>query len=48
VQKPVTAYFPKELKEGDMVTLYLMRATGKRAQGSAAWDWIYLVNEFIK
>ncbi len=48
VQKPVASYFPKELKEGDMVTLYLMRATGKRAKGSDVWDWIYLVNEFIK
>ena len=48
VQKPVASYFPKELKEGDMVTLYLMRATGKRPKGSTVWDWIYLVNEFDK
>ena len=48
VQKPVSEYFPKELKEGDMVTLYLMRATGKRAKGSMTWDWIYLVSEFVK
>lgn len=46
VQKPVAAYFPRDLKEGDMVTLYLMRANAKK--DNAAWTWIYLVNEFDK
>ncbi len=48
VQKQVAGYFAKELKEGDMLTLYFLRASGKRAKGSEVWDWIYLVNEFIK
>lgn len=47
-QKQVAAFFPKELKEGDMVTLYLMRASGKKAKDSNIWDWIYLGNEFVK
>ncbi len=28
VQKQVAAYFPKEMKEGDMITLYLMAVGG--------------------
>src|ERR1044072_2209760 len=39
VQKQVAGYFAGELKEGDMVTLYLMRASAKRAKGSGVWDW---------
>lgn len=46
VQKQVAAYFAKELKENDMVSLYLMRGGGVKT--GAAWDWVFLVNEFQK
>ena len=43
VQKQVAAYFPKELKEGDTITLYLMIVGGvKEKEG---WDIIFLTNE---
>lgn len=46
VQGPVAAFFPKELKEGDMVSLYLTRAAGRKTKDG--YDWILLVNEFDK
>ena len=46
VQKPVASYFPKELKEGEMVTLYLFFASGVKTKERA--DYLFLVNEFIK
>lgn len=46
VQQQVTAFFPKELKEGDMVTLYLIFAGGLRISGKT--DYLFLVNEFEK
>jgi hypothetical protein len=48
VQSPVAAYFPKELKEGEMVTLYLIRSVGKKAADGKSFDFIFLVNEFDK
>jgi hypothetical protein len=48
VQKQVAAYFPKELKEGDMITLYLMHPGGLKAKSDNAWNFIFLVNEFQK
>ena len=46
VQKQVAAFFPKELKEGDTISLYMMRGGGARVGN--AWDWLFLVNEFEK
>lgn len=46
VQKQVAAYFPKELKEGDMVSLFIIRIGGKKINNN--WDWLFLTNEFIK
>lgn len=44
VQKQVAAYFPKELKEGDMVSLFIIRVGGRKI--NANWDWLFLTNEF--
>ena len=44
VQKQVLRHFEKELKKGDMVTLYTMFAGGRKIEGS--WNWLFLVNEF--
>lgn len=46
VQKQVAAYFPKELKEGDTISLYLIRGGGVRVGN--VWEWVFLVNEFEK
>jgi hypothetical protein len=46
VQKQVSSYFEKELKKGDTVDLYLVRAGGIRTDGK--WDWMLLVEEFQK
>jgi hypothetical protein len=46
VQKQVAAYFPKELKEGDKITLYLMAVGGVKKQNE--WEYIFLTNEFKK
>lgn len=46
VQQQVTTFFPKELKEGDMVTLYLIFAGGMRTGGKT--DYVFLANEFDK
>jgi len=46
VQKQVAAYFPKEMKEGDMVTLYLMAVGGLKTTDK--WEFVYLANEYQK
>jgi hypothetical protein len=46
VQKQVSSYFEKELKKGEPVDLYLVRAGGIRTAGK--WDWMLLVEEFQK
>ena len=46
VQKQVIPYFAKELKKGDVVDLYLVRAGGLHLKDS--WDWMLLVEEFNK
>jgi hypothetical protein len=44
VQKQVLPHFEKELKKGDMVTLYTMFLGGRKIDG--AWNWIFAINEF--
>lgn len=44
VQSQVAGYFPKELKAGQAVNLYLRNAGGFRLSDS--WDWVFLVEEF--
>ena len=46
VQKQVAAYFPKELKAGDRITLYLMAVGGVKIKNN--WEFIFLTNEFQK
>jgi len=46
VQKQVAGYFPKELKSGDRITLYLMVVGGVKITDK--WDFVFLVNEFRK
>ncbi len=46
VQKQVAAYFPKELKDGDRITLYLMAVGGVRPKDG--WEFLFLANEFKK
>lgn len=46
VQEQVSSYFAKELKPGDMVTLYLFLAGGIRTNGKM--ELLFLVNEFEK
>ena len=46
VQQKVSSFFAKELKEGDMVTVYLFLAGGRRTSGKM--DLLFLVNEFEK
>jgi hypothetical protein len=48
VQKQVAAYFPKELKSGDMITLYLMFPGGLKPKPTDNWNFIFLTNEFRK
>lgn len=48
VQKPVAAFFPKELKTGDMVTLYLMFPGSTKFKPTDPWNHLFLVNEFRK
>lgn len=44
VQNQVAGFFPKELKAGETVTLYVRNAGGFRLSDS--WDWVFLVEEF--
>jgi len=46
VQKQVIAYFEKELKVGDDVDIYVVRAGGVCSK--QACDWLFLVEEFQK
>lgn len=46
VQKQVAAFFPKELKEGDMISLFITRIGAKKINDN--WDWLFLSSEFIK
>ncbi len=46
VQKKVSAYFPKELKEGDDLDIYLVRVGGVCIKKEC--DWLFLVEEFQK
>ena len=46
VQKQVAEFFPKELKEGEMITLYLFFAGGLKI--GEKQDVMFLVNEFEK
>ena len=46
VQKQVARYFPKELKKGDAVDVYLIRPGGLSVKGKT--DWVFLVEEFLK
>lgn len=48
VQKQVANYFAKELKPGDMVTLFLLRASGKRVKDTKEYNFLFLVSEFDK
>jgi hypothetical protein len=44
VQRQTLPHFERELKKGDMVTLYTMFAGGRKIDGT--WNWFFLVNEF--
>lgn len=46
VQKQVAAFFAKELKQGDMITLYLMYPGGIKSNPTESWNFLFLVNEF--
>lgn len=46
VQKQVIPHFAKELKKGDMVSLFIVRVGGEKAKDR--WDWLFIVNEFQK
>jgi hypothetical protein len=46
VQKQVAAYFPKELKKGDRITLYLMVVGGVKSNNGL--EGVFLTNEFKK
>ena len=48
VQKQVSSYFPKELKPGDMITLFLLRATGKKSKDGKSYSFLFLSTEFDK
>jgi len=45
-QTPITKYFPKELKSGDKMTLYLISIGGYRTKESV--DCVLLVEEYQK
>jgi len=47
VQTKVSSYFPKELKEGDFIDVYLTRAGGVCMKAQTC-DWLYLVEEYVK
>ena len=46
VQQSVSTYFPKELKAGDMITIFTILAGGLRTSGKL--ELLFLVNEFEK
>lgn len=45
VQTPAANDFPKDLKKGDLITLYLMMAGGMKYD-EEAWNYMYLTNSF--
>jgi hypothetical protein len=48
VQKQVAAYFPKELKPGDMITVYLMVIGGIKLSPKDPYQAVFLISEFKK
>jgi len=48
VQKQVAAYFPKELKTGDMITVYLMVIGGIKLTPKDPYQPVFLISEFRK
>jgi hypothetical protein len=48
VQKQFAAYFPKELKPGDTITIYMMVIGGLKLDPKGPYEPIFLVNEFRK
>jgi hypothetical protein len=46
VQKQLIPHFERELKSGDMVSLFIVRVGGEKA--NEKWEWLFLVNEFQK
>ena len=48
VQKQVSSYFPKELKPGDMITLFLLRSAGKKLKDGKSYSFLFLSTEFDK
>ena len=44
VQNGVAEFFPKEVKDGEAITLYLLESGG--AKKGAAWTWTYLVEDY--
>ena len=48
VQKQVAAYFPKELKPGDMITVYLMVIGGIKLNSKDPYQPVFLIEEYKK
>ena len=48
VQKQVASFFPKELKEDDMIGLFIIRIGGRKLDEKNNWDWLFLSTEFEK
>lgn len=48
VQKKVSEFFPKELKPGDMVTLFVIHVGGRKESAAKEFDWLFLSTEFEK
>jgi hypothetical protein len=48
VQKQVAEYFPKELKENDLISLFIIRVGGRKLEDGKSWDWLFLSTEFEK
>jgi hypothetical protein len=48
VEKQVAAYFPKELKTGDMITVYLIVIGGIKVTAKDPYQPVFLIEEFRK
>jgi hypothetical protein len=48
VQKQVAAFFAKELKSGDIITIYLIFPGSLKSKPTDNWNSLFLVNEFEK
>ena len=46
VQAPVARFFPRALKAGQLVDLYILDLGG--ARGKRGWNWLPVVEEFKK